>query len=70
MPAPDQWKSQSASPVLKEMFKALPTPDLMDLERRVADLEDRARREDQTDAAKDRLRTMGLVFPRTKAART
>jgi hypothetical protein len=38
-------------------------PDWRDLERRVADLEDRQRRQDQEAAAKTRLRQMGLVFP-------
>jgi hypothetical protein len=40
-----------------------PAIDLPDLERRVADIEDRLRREDQEQAAKGRLRELGLVFP-------
>lgn len=45
-------------------LKNLPTqPDYADLERRIADLEDRARREDMINASKERLKEMGLVFP-------
>ena len=64
MPSPDQMKAdQTISPLLRDMLKALPQPDIHDLERRIADLEDRARKQDQGDASKERLRKLGLVFP-------
>lgn len=74
MPGSDQMTVQSnAGRFLSEVFDtlpqrdyadhALPRPDYADLERRVADIEDRLRREDQERAAKQRLRELGLVFP-------
>jgi len=51
------------SPGLMAAFPPQPAIDLPDLERRVADIEERLRREDQERAAKGRLRELGLVFP-------
>lgn len=42
----------------------LPKPDLLDLERRVADLEERARRQDSAEAVKGRLEALGFIFPK------
>jgi hypothetical protein len=40
-----------------------PVVDIADLERRVADLEDRARREDAAESSKQRLEALGFKFP-------
>ncbi|WP_370194384.1 MULTISPECIES: hypothetical protein [Aurantimonas] len=40
-----------------------PKPDYAELERRIADLEERAMRQDREQAARDRLKAMGLFLP-------
>lgn len=69
MPAPGQTSVPDcfAGPRrdLMEQFvlPARPLSDIADLERRIADLEERAMRQDKEAAARDRLKAMGLVLP-------
>lgn len=63
------WDSMpDPAPTQPGMLRALPVAgpavDLADLERRVADLEDRARREDVARASKERLEAIGFKFPK------
>ncbi|GGE36273.1 hypothetical protein GCM10007276_12200 [Agaricicola taiwanensis] len=62
MPAHDYAPHMPIAPMLRDI-PALPTPDHADLERRVADLEERARKQDREAIARDRLKAMGLVLP-------
>ncbi|MFY0735631.1 hypothetical protein [Aurantimonas sp. NFXS3] len=68
MPSPDMMKTMGATAETSAFLRdsspyLLPKPDYADLERRVADLEDRAMRQDREMAARDRLKAMGLVLP-------
>jgi hypothetical protein len=63
MPANKQVLNPLHSMSIKDFLTPSPSVDFADLERRVADLEERARRDDRELAAKSRLKELGFVFP-------
>ncbi len=68
MPAPGQslhpFGFPSVNDDLLKILKPSPAVDYADLERRIADLEDRARRQDRQEDSRRRLSEMGFVFQR------
>jgi hypothetical protein len=65
VPVPDGKGADERASYLAKLKEIFPPAvvEVADLERRVAALEERARREDQESAGKERLGEMGLVFP-------